>query len=472
MRERVKTILLFSLVLLSIFMTQKLWIQLPGKIVNVFEPKQVYSASYLLSDMIAPNKYLLNFHQNYHTIVYEDKYKFWDNAMVNLKELLGSDTISIEEISKEQYSKLQLERSLVCFFPEKVNTYILAKAWDVNDPNSIVDTIPNITDIYIYLGNGNPFFIFSLDDKHFAIYDNELDTVTLAEQLTMIEDSYDFDYFYSMEELLGVQKDIFIPVEIKNSLPLVYVTNEISTLDKDKRNLLAERFFSTPVDYIQEIVEANGSSIYVYNNGFLKLNTNGTLEYFNPLEEKVIERNLYISLSNAADFITQKSGMQQGMFLARVEEVESDNNFGYRFTFRYRIRGIPLILGNKEVGEYIQMEVFNNHIKSYKHFARREMEISFARSAETRKMLTSYDVIDHNIDFLVSRYLHARNLTEEQAGENILQEVLSTIEDITLSYYDPCLRDKDERLIGVWAIRIDGKLYAFDAYSGTLVFER
>lgn len=472
MRERVKTILLFSLVLLSVFLTQKLWIQLPGRIFTIFEPKEVFSTSYLLSDMIAPNKYFLKFNQEKYTIVYVDKYKLWDNAILILKDLLGSDTIKIEEITKEQYSNLQQQRSLVCYFPEEVDTYILAKAWEVNDPNSIVDTIPNITDIYIYLGNGNPFFIFSNKDKHIAVSDSELDTKILKEQLSRIEDSDDFDRYYSMKEVQGTQKDIFIPYEIKNNLPTVYVTNELTTLDKEERDLLAERFFSVPVDLTSEIVEANGSSIYVYNNRFLKLNVNGTLEYFNPLEEKVLERNLFISLSNAADFITKKSGTQQGMFLAKSEEIESDNNQGYRFTFRYRIRGIPLILGNKEVGEYIQMEVFNNHVKSYKHFARREMEMSLTPSIEGRKMLTSNDVIDHNYNFLEERYLQSRNLTEEQVGENIIQEVLSSIDDITLSYYDPSLKDKDEKLIGVWAIRVDNKLYAFDAYTGTLVFER
>jgi hypothetical protein len=118
------------------------------------------------------------------------------------------------------------------------------------------------------------------------------------------------------------------------------------------------------------------------------------------------------------------------------------------------------------------MEVFNNQIKSYKHFARREMEMNLTSTVEGRKMLTSNDVIDRNYDFLEERYLQSKNLTKEQVGENILQEVLSTIDDITLSYYDPCLKDKDEKLIGVWAIKADDKLYAFDAYTGTLVFER
>jgi hypothetical protein len=50
--------------------------------------------------------------------------------------------------------------------------------------------------------------------------------------------------------------------------------------------------------------------------------------------------------------------------------------------------------------------------------------------------------------------------------------VLSSIEDISLSYYDPNLKDKSEQLIGVWVIRLNGKEYAFNAYTGNLVFEK
>lgn len=477
MRERVKTILLFSLVLLSIFLTQKLWIQLPGSIFTIFESKEGLPSSYLLSDMIAPNKYLLRFNKEKYTLVYEDKYKLWDSVMNDLKILLGSDKIKMEEITKEEYLKFQEQRSLVCYFPEMVNTYILAKAWDVNSPNSIVDTIPNITDIYIFLGNGDPFFIFSLGDKHIAAYDKKLDTRMLKNELTDIGNSGNFDYYYSMREVQGTQKDIFIPYEIKNSLPVVYVTNEIASLDNSEKDLLAEGFFSTNIENIQEIVEANGSSIYVYDNRFLKLNMNGLLEYYHPLEEKVTKRNLYISLSNAADFITEKTKAEKWMYLARVEEIQSEDslgsedNLGYRFTFKYRIRGIPIILGNKEVGEYIQMEVFNNHIRSYKHFTRREADMNLNTVVEGRKMLTSFDVIDKNAEFLVEEYLQSKNMTREEVGDDIIQEVTSSIEDITLAYYDPCLKDKGEKLIGVWTIRFGGKLYAFDAYTGTLVFE-
>lgn len=473
MKERSKTILLFSLVCMSVFFTQKLWIQLPGEMFKVFEPTEVISDSYALSDMIAPNKYLLNFGQKNHTLEYDDsKYGVWNNSRSVLTEILGSDTITVQEITKDQYLSHQEERSLVFHFPEVINTYILAKTWDVKDPNTIADTIPNIDDIYIYLGNGNPFFVFSGENKYLAVYDETINNVVLKDQLAEIENTKDYDYYYSMKETYKIDNDIYIPYEMKNKLSIAYVSNEIPTLEPAEKSNLAERFLEKDIDYIREIVEGNGSTIYVYDNRVLKLNINGTIEYFHALEENSSKRNLYMSLSTVADFITQKINSKKGMYLASIEDIESDNNQGYKLTFRYRIRGIPVLLGNREVGDYIQIEVFNNHIRSYKQLTRREMDMGLSTIIENRKMLSSFDVLDKNYDFLERKYLQINNKTKEEIGENIVQEVLSSIDDITLSYYDPNLKDKSEKLIGVWAIRADEKIYAFNVFTGNLVFER
>ena len=473
MKERSKTILLFSLVCMSVFFTQKLWIQLPSEMFKVFEPKEVISDSYALSDMIAPNKYLLNFGEKKHTLEYDDsKYGVWDSSRIILTEILSSDTITVQEITKDEYLRHREDRSIVFNFPEVINTYILAKTWDVKAPNIIADTIPNIDDIYIYLGSGNPFFVFSGENKYLEVHDNTINNVILKDQLAEIENTKDYDYYYSLKETYEIDNDIYIPYEMKNKLSIAYVSNEIPTLEAAEKSDLAERFFVKDIDYIREIVEGNGSTIYVYDNRVLKLNVNGTIEYFHALEENSSKRNLYMSLSTVADFITQKISSQKGMYLASIEDIESENNQGYRLTFRYRIRGIPVLLGNREVGDYIQIEVFNNHIKSYKQLTRREMDMDLNALIESKKMLSSGEVLDKNYDFLESKYLQINNKTKEEIGENILREVLSTIDDITLSYYDPNLKDKSEKLIGVWVIRADERIYAFNVFTGNLVFER
>ena len=472
MKERIKTILLLILVFISISLTQRVWIQLPKEMTNVFEINKTYSASYDLSDMIAPNKYLLNFGNKNHTLLNDDsKHNIWDISKVILKEVLSSDIIKTEEISKDQYLKYQDERSLVFYFPEKINTYILAKTWDVKKPNKIVDTIPNINDIYIFLGNGDPFFVFSDGERYIISYNKSIDNTLLKNELIQIEEDKNYNYYYSMREKYNVDNDIYFADKIDN-LPTVYVSNEMTTLRDDQKNELAEIFFSSDTNYISKIVENNGSTIYEFNNKVLKLNVNGALEYFHPLEEQVLDRNLYISLSTVAEFIMQKTSSQNGMYLSSIEEIESDDNVGYKLTFKYRIRGIPVLLGNREVGDYIQIEVFNNHIKSYKQLTRRETEIDLNNIIEPGNMLSYFYVLDENYDFLEKKYLIYNNKTKEEIGENIVQEVLSAVDDISLSYYDPNLKDKNEKLIGVWAIRMNDKVYAFNAYTGKLVFER
>ena len=473
MKERIKTILLFSLVFLSLFLTQKLWIQLPNRTIEMFKAEKAFSTSYALSDMISPNKYLLNFGNKNHTLINDDtKYTIWNNSRNVLSEVIGSKSTKVEEISKEQYLKLQEERSLVFYFPEKINSYILSKTWDVKDPNIIVDTISGINDIYIYLGNGDPFFVFSDKEKYLMAYDKNIDNTFLKQELTSIESSNSYNYYYSMREIYNIDNDIYMPYKIENKIPIVYVNNKIITLNGEQKKQLVEKVFLKDIDYVREIVESNGSTIYEYNNRVLKLNNSGTLEYFHALEEPKTERNFYISLLTVAEFITEKTFSQKGIYLSDVEEIKDDVNLGYKMTFKYRIRGIPVLLGNRDVVDYIEIEVFYNQIRSFKQLARSEMDIGLNNSLDNRTMLSSFDVLDKNYEYLEAKHLISNNMIKEDLGEDIVSEILSSIDDISLSYYDPNLKDKEERLIEVWAISIDNKVYGFNAYTGKLVFER
>src|SRR5690606_6152594 len=154
----------------------------------------------------------------------------------------------------------------------------------------------------VYLGTSEPFFVFSNNNQYIMAYDIKIDTNPLKEELLKIEQSYSYDRYYSMREIYRIENDIYIPYQVENKVPIVYVSNEIATLDDKQKDELAERFFNEDINYIREIVENNGSTIYMHGRRSLKLNINGTLEYFHPLEDKVPERNLYISLTTAANF--------------------------------------------------------------------------------------------------------------------------------------------------------------------------
>jgi len=473
MKEKTKSFLLFFLVLTSILMTQKLWIKIPDIFNATSQADEVIEVSYALSDMIAPDKYLLNFSSNDHTVLYEDStYGIWDASKGLLVDIFSSEDVIMEEISKGDYIKGHYEKSISFYFPENIKTFILAKALGTDNPNEITDSIPNIKEIFVYLGNRDPFFIFTDGITYIKVRSKNINNTFLIMTMNNIEVQGGHDFYYSMREAYGVDNDLYIPYEINGNFPKVHVSNEILSLNMNEKRKLAERFLNKDIDYINELVETNGSTIFIDGNRVLKLNANGTLEYFHALEDKVGDRNLYTSLNTAADFITTKTYTQREMYLSRIEDITLDENQGYRLTFKYRIRGIPVILGNQEVADYIQIDVFNNHVRNFIQLTRSEILTDLNPSIDAREMLSSFYVIDMNYEILETDYLNYIGKTKEEVGENIVKEVLGTIEDISLAYYDSNMKDMEEQLIETWLIKANNKLYGFNAYTGIFVFER
>jgi hypothetical protein len=473
-KERLKTFLLLSLVCISVFLTKRLWIEIPYDILSFSKKEEAVSANYLFTDMIKPHKYLLNFDEKNHTIFYnDDNNNLWTSTRSSLVDILSSNNIKTNNLSNEEFSTYNEEKSIVFYFPEKYSTYILARSLGVSKPNYIIEKMPKIDEIYFYLGRKEAFVVFSEGDKHLKVYNLDMDTEIIKNQVREIEERKDYTYYYSMKDTLGVDNNIYITYKMAQNLPKVYVKNELDIYDIDEIRNIAEKFFDKDIDYIREIIENNGSILYVYNQRVLKINQNGLLEYFNPLEAPVKERNLYISLNTAAEFLSSHIEVPKDMYLAKIEEIDSEESEGYRLTFRYRIRGIPVILGSDTVEDFIQVDVFNKYVRNYKRFIRKDMKINIQNKSDDNRMLSAFDIININYDILEKGYVEDKNIDLEDIDrETIKDDILSSIQNINIAYLDPCLKEKEEELIGVWVLQTQDRLYAFDAYSGELVLER
>lgn len=473
-KERLKTFLLLSLVCISVFLTERLWVQLPYDILSFSKKEEVVSANYLFTDMIKPHKYLLNFDEKNHTIFYnDDNNNLWTSTRSSLVDILSSSNIKTNTLSNEEFSTYNEEKSIVFYFPEKYSTYILARSLGVSKPNYVTEKMPKVDEIYFYLGRKELFIVFSEGDKHLKVYNLDIDTEIIKNQVREIEERKDYTYYYSMKDTLGVDNNIYITYKMAQNLPKVYVENELDIYNIDEIRNIAEKFFDKDIDYIREIIENNGSILYVYNQRVLKINQNGLLEYFNPLEAPVKERNLYISLNNAAKFLSSHIGVPKDMYLAKIEEIESEESEGYRLTFRYRIRGIPVILGNDTVEDFIQVDVFNKYVRNYKRFIRKDMNIDIQNQSDDNRILSAFDIININYDTLEKGYVEDKNIDLENVDrETIKDDILLSIQNINIAYLDPCLKEKEEELIGVWVLETQDRFYAFDVYSGELVLER
>ena len=435
-KERLKTFLLLSLVCISVFLTKRLWIEIPYDILSFSKKEEAVSANYLFTDMIKPHKYLLNFDEKNHTIFYnDDNNNLWTSTRSSLVDILSSNNIKTNNLSNEEFSTYNEEKSIVFYFPEKYSTYILARSLGVSKPNYIIEKMPKIDEIYFYLGRKEAFVVFSEGDKHLKVYNLDMDTEIIKNQVREIEERKDYTYYYSMKDTLGVDNNIYITYKMAQNLPKVYVKNELDIYDIDEIRNIAEKFFDKDIDYIREIIENNGSILYVYNQRVLKINQNGLLEYFNPLEAPVKERNLYISLNTAAEFLSSHIEVPKDMYLAKIEEIDSEESEGYRLTFRYRIRGIPVILGSDTVEDFIQVDVFNKYVRNYKRFIRKDMKINIQNKSDDNRMLSAFDIININYDILEKGYVEDKNIDLEDIDrETIKDDILSSIQNINIAY--------------------------------------
>lgn len=473
-KERLKTLLLLSMVCISVFLTRHLWIKMPYELVPLLRKEEAIGANYLLGDMIKPHKYLLNFSDEAHTIYYNDNNNhLWTSTRPILKDILSSNGVKLNTISNEDFLEYNENRSIVFSFPEEFNTYIISKSLNITRPNNIAKEIPKIDSIYFYLGGGEPFFVFSQGHRHIKAYNIDVNMEELREKVNEIENEKSFTYYYPMRDTLGIDSNLFISYEMAKNMPKIYVENEFSINNIDEMRKTAEEFFNKDIDYIGEIVEDSGSIIYLYNQQVLKINPNGQLEYFNPLEEHIGESNLYTSLNYAANFLSENIGISQDVYLARIEEINSDENSGYRLSFRYRLGEYPLILGSDTIDEFIQIDVFNEHIRNYRRFIRKDMNLIEENLQFDKKALSAFDIISMNYNLLESEYIRKYNLNRKDLDMTYLkQAILSSIDNVNIAYIDMCTVDVKEELIGVWVLETYDALYAFDIYNGNLVFKK
>ena len=113
MKEHLKTFILTSLVCISLIFTERLWMEFPVEIFSSFtKNEQVYGASYLLSDMIVPHKYLLTFKDNNHTFYYDDTRGLWNTSRSSLNKILSSKDVKSTRIKEEVFLSYGNKRSI------------------------------------------------------------------------------------------------------------------------------------------------------------------------------------------------------------------------------------------------------------------------------------------------------------------------------------------------------------------------
>ncbi|AFS79824.1 hypothetical protein Curi_c28320 [Gottschalkia acidurici 9a] len=471
-REILKTLLLAFLVIMSIYFSKGLWdrtvhnsSESHREKINVNDPNK---KKYELSDVIVPQKILVNFSENNRTVIYsKDEYDLWDEGKKSLDSVFNDKNLRTSRLSKEKYNELSSNKSINFQFSEALYTNMIGKILGIEIPKDIYKNIETINSIYFSLSEES-FIVISNDKDRLMIKSSTIDLKRLKSIIYELENS-EYTNFYKLEEVLGIKSDVYIPVNTKNIIPSIHISKRYNIDGETKiDDNMAELFFDKGIEYIKKIEENNGSSIYIDGDNILKIYPDGRLEYMGPIENNN-ENNLYSSLKKAVDFITDHMGWPENVYLSSInnKNLDGEDSKGYVFTFRYKLNGFTVMSNREDIQDKIEVEVVNGSVISYKSRIWNNMDIYNNRYRDSSDpILSAFEIIDDNFLFLKEKYLQNINSnTKDINSEDINDKVKNSITDVYLAYYGD-LAGGQEILQPVWVIEILGDKYVFDAYSG------
>lgn len=487
--ERFKTLLLIALIMVSVYLANQIWLDIPNTFFSSNDRNlENTSNRYSISDIVLPERILVNF-STWNTVFYSDKeYNFWDMGRVILARAFQDDIISNEIIDDDEFNKYKNQMSLDYYFPEGLRVSLLSRIVKCDIPNFILHKIDNVSNIHIDLGS-NPFIVLSNGEEHLKILPRDLEVNEIRIALNNVtEDRY--TKFASMENHLGINSAEYVPINMKYDMPSVEVNKEKETdINNKSIDSVVEKLFNKDLSFIDRYEEKNGTELYSYNQQVLRIYSNGKLDYVNAFKKPIGSSELYKSLTTAINFISDHVGWPEDSYLKSIEDIEWKENKGYRFKFSYKIHGAQVMLDKNDydLEEPIEIEVFNDEVKSYRRYLRvykediedkedngdngdNEGNEDIKVSTISGEMPSVWDIINTNLEYIRKKYIEYKELetipTSKEEEEKLDNEILQSINKIYLGYYldndSPTRESGKEILQPKWIIEIDGMKLLFD----------
>lgn len=444
---------LILLIALMIVQASLLWIKLPELKQKTIVQEQ-YNTEDIFKNLLKPKKLIVNFGANNHTVLY-DFPEIWNEYVDVISSIfmqISDSNLSL--ISPQEYMDLQKEKSIVFSFTKEMTANLFL---NLIGKSTHSEPKTNIVIREIYISNDN---IVISNSK--GIYKLKInlgkDPTSKIEDLAKFS-TRKYENFY---EKYNIAKNIYIPINNKMTYREISYKDEIIDMEKQYKNNLASRVLNQNIDYIREITQADGTT-YVYEDRFLKLLSSGIINYENPENFQIKENNLFLSLKTAMSFISSKMGISSYIRLNQIEPIKEKDNLGYKFTFNFTEDSIPVYLISNKLFDYIEIEVYSDHVKSYRQVYRssiKEPEETYKEITET----TIEEIIKNNFNKFVENY--------NGIDEIELIDIIQNIDDIDLVYIDSDLNNNISQLEISVCISYKNRDLFFSLDDGKFIMER
>ena len=457
------------MVLMCIYLSSNVWLKLPEFFnPNLNEDRDAEAKTEAdLWKVLRPVKNIIKYDNNY-TVLYSDDKELWEKALYVIYtafEDFADSSITETAAFPAEYMKFD--------FKTNIPAEIFTGHMKIQNEN-VNNTVKNIKNVIIDLNNNNSIYIYN-GENTVKIVSDKINTKELADLVKLI--NFESKTAYASGQKIG-DAAIQVPVPLeKAALNPVFVQSELDVFDIDKINEIAKDYFKNDYDYVRKSVEVSGNLVYVYRTEkILKINEEGLLDFYDASIEPENGSDVYRSFVAAVNFTEEFLGFPENGYLSSVENIHTDGNEGYRFTFSYSILDRPILFSRVRDNSALQIDVIGNNVVSYKRFIRKIDDKQMDKMAHTQ-VIPAIDVIESNID--TSSSDDAANEVNNAAAETqevsrhkpIKPEMIKEINNIYLGYFDLSRITKEQLLRVVWVVETNEKTFIFNATSGALIEE-
>lgn len=465
MRERIKSIVLVLLIMSSVLLVLMIWGLDFNKGIVEQENGQsrIFEFEALLKDIVMPNRIAVNFNGLEHTVIQNPrKHNIWRGATDVIKQVFEENNYairSLEEIDKELYTTFLNQPSVILDFTGGLNTLTLMNSLGIRETKDIVEEFPNFDRLYISLDR--PFVVIEVEGKYNLLTLDLLLVENLNRSVRAISEE-GFNNYIVAKNLFGGDSLSLIPRISGHKIEKLSFENILASLDQQYVENIVFRFLGKGVNFVREIKEEGKSTNYIDGTKILKIYDQGLVSYYNPDQGTNRERNLFISLETAMEFISTNLGFDESLYLKEIQQITAEEYPGYRFTFGKRTSNYSIELDTPDITEYIEIDVFNEHVRRFAQLFRRSKQRNL-EYYELHYGLEVENLIKENYDELAELLM-----TEELGTKPTYEEILLELREANIIYLDNGM-DEDLRL--AWKILLKDKVLYYDVMTMNFIKE-
>lgn len=385
---------------------------------------------------------------------------------------LNTKPFFLEEITEKQYNEIMDALSITAIFDYELHFADLCTLVAGKAPTE-TDSVGAISSLGFSAASAESIFVKDDEGKYYRLLLPESGEF-LSSYIKTLSQSED-ELYFSIDTYLGesASNGTLVPTELNAELKDFAIKRDFDIKNHEEINRLAKRFFSESFDFVREIEEESGRTVYMYGYGqrILIADVDGTLEYKRQANENASSVSFLQAFETARTFIKAQGGFAtlSGYRLQpyiRSTEYNFDDNGGSRFVFGLKCGDYPLLSVDNDA---LTIEVSKGQVTYFKRsFVSFDAESAIARPAEA---MDAINVIAKNYNEIYNIMIR-NNLVKEAAfdADAEFNVVTDTITDIAYGY----VYDGDNIARSAWLITCaNGRLDVyFSLYNGEFLAYR